>query len=180
MKRMPPMLQRLAMLVAFGLTGCATVPTGPSVMTLPGTGKSIEQFRADEARCKDDALTRIGGQARVQSANERAAGTAVVGTAIGAVAGAALGGNQGAAVGAGVGLVAGSAIGADQSQASSFDAQRRYDQAFVQCMYAMGHRVPVRTLYTPRPAASYPPPPPPGFPPPPPPDYAPPPAAAPR
>jgi hypothetical protein len=31
------------------VTGCAMVPTGPSVMVLPGTGKSLEQFQADDA-----------------------------------------------------------------------------------------------------------------------------------
>jgi YMGG-like Gly-zipper len=189
------------MLGAFALTGCVTAPIGPRVTTLPGTGKSFEQFRADEGSCRNYASDSIGGQAAAQTSIDNAVGSAVLGTAIGAVAGAALGGNQGAAVGAGFGLFAGSAIGADQAQASAYGAQRRYDQAYVQCMYGKGHRVPVSaryvsgrdpTYYRPRPAASYPPPPPgyspppphgypppppPGVPPPPPPDYAPPPPA---
>ena len=34
-------------LVAVGiLSGCATAPTGPSVLALPGTGRSFEDFRA--------------------------------------------------------------------------------------------------------------------------------------
>ncbi len=28
------------------ITGCATIPSGPSVMVLPGAGKGFEQFRA--------------------------------------------------------------------------------------------------------------------------------------
>ncbi|MSQ18120.1 MAG: hypothetical protein EXR39_00840 [Betaproteobacteria bacterium] len=172
------MLKRLSLLVVIGLVGCVTAPIGLRVTTLPGSGKSFEQFRADEGSCRNFASDSIGGQASTQAANENIAGSAVLGTAIGAVAGVALGGHQGAAVGAGVGLFAGSAIGADHAQASVYDAQRRYDQAYVQCMYAKGHRVPVRARCVrsrdpacdrPRPAASYPPPPPPpGYPPPPP------------
>jgi hypothetical protein len=40
--------------------GCATVPTGPSVMVLPGTGKSLEQFRSDEAACRQWAAQQTG------------------------------------------------------------------------------------------------------------------------
>jgi hypothetical protein len=32
--------------------GCATVPTGPSVMVLPGSGKNFEQFQADDGVCR--------------------------------------------------------------------------------------------------------------------------------
>ncbi len=172
------MTRRLMIVAAIALAGCAAVPTGPTVTTLPGTGKSFEQFRFDEGACRGYALDSIGGQFPAQAANESAVGSAVVGTAIGAVAGAALGGNHGAAVGAGFGLLAGSAVGSGHAQAAGYDSQRRYDQAFVQCMYAKGHRVPVRARYAavrepvyqrPPGAASYPPPPPPGYPPPPPP-----------
>src|SRR5438105_9494113 len=34
------------------LAACATVPMGPSVMVLPGTGKNFEQFQADDAVCR--------------------------------------------------------------------------------------------------------------------------------
>ncbi len=34
------------------LAGCATVPAGPSVMALPGPGKSLEQFHADDTFCR--------------------------------------------------------------------------------------------------------------------------------
>jgi hypothetical protein len=39
--------------------------------------------------------------------------------------------------------------GAGTAQVSGYEAQRRYDNAFVQCMYAKGHRVPVSGYYTP-------------------------------
>jgi hypothetical protein len=34
------------------LCGCATMPTGPSVLVLPGTGKPFEQFQEDNAECQ--------------------------------------------------------------------------------------------------------------------------------
>ena len=34
------------------LGACATAPTGPGVMVLPGAGKSFEQFQADDAACR--------------------------------------------------------------------------------------------------------------------------------
>jgi hypothetical protein len=37
-----------ALLVA----GCASIPTGPSVMVLPGSTKTWDQFQVDEADCR--------------------------------------------------------------------------------------------------------------------------------
>ena len=47
-----------------------------------------------------------------------------------------------------VGLAGGAAVGSDQSYATSGSQQRRYDNAFTQCMYAKGHRVPVAGRYS--------------------------------
>jgi len=159
------------------LAGCAVVPTGPSMMALPGTGKSFDQFRADDAACRQYAYQQIG--ATTQAAEQAAVQSAVVGTAIGAVAGAAFGGSRGAAVGAGSGLIVGSAAGS-QSYAYGYQGQRAFDQAYMQCMYAAGHRVPVygsfsgASGYQGAPASGLTPPPPPaGRPPPPPPGVAP-------
>lgn len=158
------------------LAGCASVPTEPDVMVLPGTGKTFDEFRADDHYCRDYAYQQIGGQARAQSATSAAVGSAAVGTAVGAVAGAAIGGRDAAGVGAGMGLIVGSATGAEASQRKVIGSQRRYDMAYVQCMYARGHRVPVSMTYTlsapsasPPAASVAPPPPPAGTPPPPPP-----------
>lgn len=148
------------------LAGCATFPTSPSVMVLPGTGKSFEQFRGDDALCRQFAFEQAGGKMPGQAASDSMARSAVAGTAIGAVAGAAIGGNQGAGVGAGTGLLVGSVAGASAGEASAYGSQRRYDHAFIQCMYAKGHRVPVSGQFTVSPSV---PPPPPGSPPPPPP-----------
>jgi uncharacterized protein YcfJ len=169
----------LALAALAGLSACAVTPTGPSVMALPGTGKSFDQFKADDASCRNYAYQQVGGVTANQAATNAAVGSAVVGTALGAAAGAAFNGGQGAAVGAGVGLLAGSVFGAGNAQASGYGAQRRYDQAYTQCMYASGNKVPMasRTVtYAPPQGAYYytPPPPPPGAyyaPPPPPPGY---------
>ena len=147
-------------------------------MVLPGTGQSMERFRADDYLCRDFALGQVGGRSSQEAANHAAVSSAVVGTAIGAVAGVAIGGSQGAAVGAGTGLVIGSAVGADSARASGYGSQRQYDNAYIQCMYTKGHRVPVpaNMAYSkPVKAANAGiPPPPPGAPPPPPPGASPP------
>jgi hypothetical protein len=41
----------LAIVSALLFAGCASVPRGPSVMALPGSAKSTDEFRADEAAC---------------------------------------------------------------------------------------------------------------------------------
>jgi len=155
------------------LGGCAVVPTGPNVMALPGAGRNFEEFRADDLSCRDFAFQQIGGNAREQAANNAAISSAAIGTAVGAVAGAVIGGRNGAGVGAGMGMLVGSASGAEASRSSVYGSQRHYDIAYVQCMYAKGHRVPVNGSYTVGPStatapALAPPPPPPGSPPPPP------------
>jgi hypothetical protein len=172
------------------LAGCVSVPSGPSVMVLPGSGKSFEQFRADDLDCRQYANYQSGGSTPGNAAAESAVSSAAVGTLIGAAAGAAFGGHGGAAAGAGAGLITGSMIGASTAGMSQYEVQRRYDNAFQQCMYARGHKVPVAgyaggasrsaSQYTtppPPPPANAPapsygsdiPPPPPGTPPPPPP-----------
>lgn len=129
-----------AALLALG--GCVSIPTGPSVATFPGTGRSFDQFRADEADCRRHASDSIGGSDPSRAQASSAVTSAAIGTAVGALAGAALGGSQGAAAGAGVGLLFGGAVGAEAANTSGYATQRRYDNAFVQCMYAKGNKVP--------------------------------------
>lgn len=140
-KNMP----RLAVIsLALLLGACTVLPTGPSVMVLPGTGQPFERFRADDVECRQYAQYQTGGKTAGESAKESAVTSAAVGTAVGALAGAAIGGNsKGAAVGAGAGLLLGSATGSDAARASTVGTQRQYDNAYIQCMYAKGHRVPV-------------------------------------
>ena len=133
----------LLALLALGVAGCTTIPTGPSRMALPGTGKNFDQFQADDATCKQFAL-QASGATPTESQENSAVKSAVVGTAIGAAAGAAIG-NTGAAagVGAGVSLLMGAMAGAAAGDASGYNVQRRYDNGYSQCMYAKGHRVAV-------------------------------------
>jgi hypothetical protein len=71
------------------LNGCATVPTGPSVMVLPGPGKPFDLFQAEDATCRQWARQQIG-----------------------------------------------------QSTQDDWVAQRQYDIAYQQCMYANGNLIP--------------------------------------
>lgn len=129
--------------VTLALTACATTPTGPSNMALPGTGKDFNAFRSADLSCRDFALTQIGSKTVNQQYNESLAATTAVGTVIGAAIGAAAGGGEGAAIGAGVGALSGGAIGADTAATSGENAQQKYDNAYYQCMYAAGHKIPV-------------------------------------
>lgn len=155
----------ISSLALLALAGCVTLPTGPSVRVLPGQGKPFEQFQVDDAVCRQWAERSIGISPQ-ETVNQSAVSGAVVGTAIGAGVGALLGaaaGNPGAgaAIGAGSGLLVGTASGAEAGNISGWEAQRRYDNTYVQCMYAKGNQVPgtVRS-YRMRGTA---PPPPPGY-----------------
>lgn len=151
------------MLLGLLLTGCATVPGGPSVLVLPGTGKSFEQFQVDDLVCRQWAAQLTGtspGQASAASTVSGAAVGTIAGGAAGAAIGAAAGSPAtGAAVGAGVGLLGGTTAGASRAEASGYSVQQRYDITYVQCMYAKGNQVPVSGM--PSYAAPPPPPPPP-------------------
>ena len=152
------------------LGGCATVPSGPGIMALPGSKKSFDEFRVDDGQCRQYAYEQVGGVTPAQAATNAGVGGAVVGTAVGAAAGAAIGGSSGAAVGAGVGLVTGTAVGTNYAYGSWYTVQQRYDYAYLQCMYANGNKVPVSRAYVqsrPQAATSAPGYPPPNYPPPP-------------
>lgn len=174
----------LGALLALG--GCVSVPTGPSVMVMPGKDKNYEQFRAEQAQCQAYAQEAIGGQA--QQTQNNAANSAAVGTAVGAVAGALIGaasGNAGAgaAIGAGGGLLVGSATGSNAAAGGNYSMQQRYDMTYTQCMYSKGNQVEqprqaTVTTYSYQPRRYYyAPPPPPGYYGPPPAYYGPPPGA---
>jgi len=127
------------------LAGCATTPMGPTLLVMPGPGKSFEVFQYDQSVCKNYAAQQVQGQA--DAANQRAVGGAVLTTALGAGVGAIFGsfaGNAGAgaAIGAASGVGVGSAIGADASAQVQGSIQQQYDNAFAQCMYSKGEQVP--------------------------------------
>ena len=156
--------QFLSLIILLSLAGCATLPTGPSVRVLPTPGKSFEAFMGEDAVCRQWAAQQIRMNPR-DSANQDTATGAVVGTVIGAGVGAALGaasGNAGAgaAIGGGSGLLFGTAAGASSGEVYGMEAQRRYDNTYVQCMYAKGNQVPGTTRMLRRSRTVAPPPPP--------------------
>jgi hypothetical protein len=157
------------------LGACATIPSGPSVMVLPGSGKPFEVFQADDESCRQWAV-RQSGVGPGDAVASGAFGGATLGTLLGGALGAAIGaaaGNPGlgAAVGAGSGLLFGTAVGANAGAQSGISVQQRYDTAYTQCMYAKGNQIPTTAQWAPRRAGFVAPPPPP----PPPPASAPPP-----
>ncbi|MGZ4955497.1 MAG: YMGG-like glycine zipper-containing protein [Methylobacter sp.] len=158
--------------VILAVCGCVSLPTGPSVMVLPGSGVSFEQFRNDDAVCQQYASFQVGGTTTKEAGVSSGVTSAAIGTALGAAAGAAIGGGRGAAIGAGTGLVGGSLVGAGTADSSMSATQQHYDVAYIQCMYSKGHQVPVSgqfsndTYRQAAPPSSHVPPPPPGSPPP--------------
>src|SRR5580704_9382761 len=69
------------------LAACATRPVGPQVRVLPAPYKPFEVFQRDHYECEQWADDQIAG--RAEQANNRAVGSAVIGTALGAALGAA-------------------------------------------------------------------------------------------
>ncbi len=173
-----------AVVAVAALSACTTMPSGPSVMALPGAGKSFDAFRTDASVCQQYADEAVGNTSASQAAGESALKSGAVATALGAAAGALFGaaaGNPGAgaAIGAGSGLLIGGVAGTSAYGATATTVQSRYDMAYTQCMYAKGNQVP--SSVGPSTASSYgawssyalPPPPPPAVLPPPPPAAAP-------
>ncbi|MBX3616316.1 hypothetical protein [Nitrosomonas sp.] len=151
------------------LTACASTPTAPSVITLPGKGVSFEQFRADDYDCRVFAFQQLEGKGSPLASHSKRVEGAVAATGqdgTSGIPGAALGG----------------AFEQVPATAAMDGGQRQYDIHYIQCMYAKGHRVPMLGRMTgdqadvesagPKiispPAGFKPPPPPAGNPPPPP------------
>jgi hypothetical protein len=138
----------LAVLPMLALAACAVAPpSGPTVVAMPGPGKSFSAFQQDDAICRNYAQSQIpeAGQAAANAQNNSVATTAA-GTLLGAAAGAALGaaaGNAGlgAAAGAGVGLLGGASVAGGNTQATADSLQGRYDVAYAQCMVGHGESI---------------------------------------
>jgi hypothetical protein len=50
----------LILSAALTLGACSTVPVGPSVMVLPGAGKTLEGFQLDDVACRQWATQHVG------------------------------------------------------------------------------------------------------------------------
>ncbi|MGI4745251.1 MAG: glycine zipper family protein [Janthinobacterium lividum] len=143
----PLPLASTALAGLFALSACAVAPPpGPTILAQPGQGKNVQQFQAEDARCKQAAAQANGGVTPSQAATRSGIGSAAIGTVLGAAAGAVLGavvGNPGAgaAFGAGGGLLIGSASGADNAQRSGAAFQGNYDNAYAQCTISSGNMI---------------------------------------
>jgi hypothetical protein len=140
------------LLAASSLFGaCTVMPTAPSVTALQGSRKSVNAYRADAVACRQYAGAAVAGSSTAaadNSAASTAAAGAVFGAAVGAIIGSATGqAGQGAAIGAGTGLLFGGMAGSNHTTMSSYQLQRSYDAAYLQCMYARGNRIPVARGY---------------------------------
>jgi len=154
----------LLILALVVLSGCATIPTGPSVTVWPGPGKPFEVFQSDDVACRQWASQQAGAQPS-EAGNKTLASGAAVGTLLGAGLGAAIGAASGHfGAGLGIGAASGAIVGTASATGPAYGAQseiqRRYDNAYMQCMYAKGNQVPgaVRTYrraYPPPPPAPY-------------------------
>lgn len=165
---MGPMYKLVHIILLVALSGCATLPTGPRANVMPAQGKPFDEFKKEDAICRQWAQQQTGNSAQ-ENYDQNLATGAVVGTAAGAGLGAAIGSasghaGAGAVIGAATGLLFGSAAGSSSGQANSREVQRRYDNAYVQCMYSYGNQVPgsrPRTVTAaPKPVVMAPPPPP--------------------
>ena len=76
------------------VAGCVPFPAGPSLLVLPGPGKSFEAFQADNGVCRQWATQQVPPEATADYWN------------------------------------------------GNWVAQRLYDFAYQQCMYAKGHQIP--------------------------------------
>ncbi|HEX7968001.1 MAG TPA: glycine zipper family protein [Stellaceae bacterium] len=135
----------LAGVVTLGACAVA-LPSAPSVLAVPGQGKTLEAFQQDDVTCRQYASEHVS-YAQAQASSQGATGNVIAGTGIGAAIGALLGAatgdaGTGAALGAGSGLLVGGSSGSSVAQASSAGLQRQYDMAYLQCMVTKGDTVP--------------------------------------
>lgn len=62
---------RVLLLVTVSLlSGCGTIPAAPSVMALPGSGRTLEQFHADDTLCRQWAAQQAGETAKGATAGQ--------------------------------------------------------------------------------------------------------------
>lgn len=126
--------------VATLLAGCAQMPAGPTIAAMPPPNKPFEAFIADDQLCRNWAAASVG-PGRSAASDQMLAAT-LAGAALGAVAGAVGGDRSDAAAGAVIGTALGAGAGSNVSSATAWNAQRRYDIAYQQCMYAKGNVIP--------------------------------------
>ena len=137
---------RFCIVLSLGtVSACATIPPGPSVTVVPARGKPFELFQQEDALCRRWAEQRIGISPQ-EAINKDTTTGAMVGTAVGAGFGALIGSasgqaGEGALIGSAAGMLVGAASGSDSGRMSGQEVQRRYDSAYIQCMYAKDNHI---------------------------------------
>lgn len=61
-----------ALLLSLALSGCSTIPSGPSALALPGEKVSESQFRKDEKTCRSFAHQELVGSTHKPQSIEEA------------------------------------------------------------------------------------------------------------
>jgi len=69
---MSRLIMIITSLVLLATLGCATIPTGPSVMVLPSVGLSLEQFSKDNMNCQQFATLQVGSPPNQDAINNNA------------------------------------------------------------------------------------------------------------
>lgn len=136
----------LVSLILLVAAGCATVPAGPSVAVMPAPGKPFDLFQAEDVTCRQYARDQIGASPQDTINNNTAAG-AVFGGVVGGALGSLSGRGTSTTLGAVTGALIGAAAGSDQGEYYGYQAQRRYDIAYQQCMYSNGNIIPGMRRY---------------------------------
>lgn len=126
---------------ALFLASCAPMPTGPTVAVMPAPNKPFDVFMQEEQLCRSWAAHSIGLEGH-DAAADSLLRSSIAGAAIGAIAGAIVGGDHNVGAGAAMGTVIGATAGANQGNLGAWNAQRRYDLAYQQCMYSKGNVIP--------------------------------------
>jgi hypothetical protein len=61
-------MKKLLLALAAVLAGCATTPPtpmGPSILVLPGSSKTFDQFKVDDNECRNYATTQTTGDSNI-------------------------------------------------------------------------------------------------------------------
>lgn len=121
------------------LGACASQPTRPTVMVMPGKHKSQEAFRRDDAACLQKAGQATQGMS--DRANIKQIGINLASLALGAGMGGLINGGTGAAIGVGTAGVAGVGLGGVLASGDQSDIQHSYDVSYYDCMVERGNQV---------------------------------------
>jgi hypothetical protein len=114
-------------------SACASLPadSAPTVEVLPGGGKDMAQFNADDIACRGVATAKVKENSTLQNGMGLGDRIEVASTR----SRVAIRDSTES-----TGSVYGGAVATDNK---TFTPQQRFDTAYVSCMYSKGHKIPV-------------------------------------